>query len=157
MDTETTRCLFTYASAGFELAGLALVVKEIWDARQHARAVLGGKSGVDLRLRVGRELAVSYAIESDKEPTALERLQKLEKIQADQAQELSASIRDLSAAVKAEIDQVRNEALQAAASRDSALRDLIALQEGGSIGWRAVGAVFIAIGIALAVPANLLG
>jgi hypothetical protein len=157
MDAETTRHLFTYASAGFELAGLALVVKEIWDARQHARAVLGGKSGADLRLRVGRELAVPYAIESDVEPTTWERLQDLEQIQMDQARDLSKAIGNLSAEVRAEIDQVRNEALKAAASRDSALRDLIAIQEGGSIGWRAVGAVLIAIGIVLAVPANLVG
>jgi hypothetical protein len=50
---------------------------------------------------------------------------------------------------------VRNETLKAAAARDSDLRDLIALQEGGSIRLRVIGAAFIAIGIVLAIPANL--
>jgi hypothetical protein len=157
MDSETARCLFTYASASFELAGLGFVAKEIWEARQHAKEVLGGKSGVDLRLRVGRELTAAYAIESEEEPTTLERLQRFEQKQDKESREIRRAIGDLATKVQSEVDQVRNEALKAAAVRDSALRDLIALQEGGSIRFRVIGAICIALGIALAVPANLVG
>jgi hypothetical protein len=157
MDPQTAKCLLTYASAGFELAGLGFVAKEIWDARQHAREVLSGKSGVELKLRIGREIAAAYAIESKEESPTWERLQRLEQEQAEENREIRREIGKLATEVQAEVDQVRNEALQAAAARDSALRDLIALQEGGSIRLRVVGAVCIAIGICLAVPANLVG
>lgn len=95
MDSETARYLFTYASAGFELAGLGFVAKEIWEARQHAKEVLGGKSGVNLKLRVGKELTVAYAIESEEKPTTWERLQRLEQEQARESHKIRQEIGDL--------------------------------------------------------------
>lgn len=157
IDAETTRCFLTFASAGLELIGLAFVVVEIGQARRNARAVLEGKTGVDLKLRVGAAIDFSYAIKSDETPTVEKRLERLEGAQRNQSRKIAKEVEALRSELIQDIDQVRNETLKAAAARDSALRDMMALQGGGGIRLRVIGAVCIAVGIALAVPANLVG
>ncbi|MGC1852320.1 MAG: hypothetical protein WA687_07770 [Solirubrobacterales bacterium] len=122
IDPHTAKVLFIVGSAAFELAGLGFVAKEIWGARQNAREVLGGKSGAELKLRVGSELSGSYRIESGDTPMTWERLQRIEQIQDEQHRETRRLIGQLADQLQGDIDKVRNEALKAAAERDSALR-----------------------------------
>lgn len=139
--------ILTWASAGFELVGLTVVGWEIFGDRKHAQAVLAGKKGANLEL----EFEDVIHVEDEPKPTTWADVQHLNA----ELRKLELARQQLGKELRERIGQVRNETVEALARRDSDLRELIALQVGGSIRLRVVGAICIAIGIALSAPANL--
>lgn len=146
-NSHCAQVILTWASAGFELVGLAIVGWEIFGDRKHAQTVLAGKEGANLEL----EFEEVIHFEDEPKPTTWADVQHFNTELRNQelaTQQLGKELRE-------RISQARNETVQALARRDSDLRELIALQAGGSIRLRVAGAICIAVGISLSVPANL--
>jgi len=151
----TTQTLFTCLSACFELVGLSFVVFEISRAQRQAREVVDIETTVPNTIRVGAALEGSYALGSAQELSLEERVDLLERTQREHRGKLMREIESVRGELRQDVDRVRNEGLKTTVERDAALRDFISQQLGAGIGLRAIGAVLIAIGIALSVPANL--
>jgi hypothetical protein len=147
VNSHCAQVILTWASAGFELVGLAAVGWEILGDRKHAQAALAGRKGANLEL----EFEDVIAFEDEPKQTTWADVQHLN----IELRKLELARQQLGKELRERISQVRNETVEALARRDNDLRELIALQAGGSIRLRVAGAICIAIGIGLAVPANL--